>query len=67
MNFFVADNDECAIYPVETRCGDISPNDKVSLLKKTLFAVKTCPKFHIDRLMVISDGIICNDFFSHFS
>ena len=49
LNFFLLG---CAVYPQPTSCPEISLDDRVAILKKTLFAVKTCPKYHLTRLQV---------------
>ncbi len=45
---------ECAIRPV-LQCSSASDGEVLALAQRTLFAVKTCAKFHQERLPVISD------------
>ncbi len=53
--FCLKNDKECAAYPRNVNCGQLSDEDVISLSKKTLFAVKTCKKFHHERLSVIQD------------
>ena len=45
---------DCAINPNQIAPGNLASDTVISLLRKTLFAVKTCPMYHIDRLTVSS-------------
>jgi len=47
-------NSSCALFLRNTNC-QIDPKISVQILQQTLFAVKTCKKFHKNRLPIIRD------------
>jgi len=52
--FCTSYDSKCAIHPREiVPCGN-STESRLDILKSTLIAVKTCKKFHSDRLSIIS-------------
>ncbi len=53
--FCLRKEEGCAIYPRNVTCQIPTEEDAVFMAKKTLFAVKTCKKFHAERLSVIQD------------
>ena len=44
----------CAVYPRDTTF-QINDEETLKLAEQTLFAVKTCLKFHQERLSVVKD------------
>ncbi len=45
----------CAVFPRNVTCGPPSEEQVIELAGETLFAVKTCKKFHAERLSVLQD------------
>ena len=52
--FCIEKSENCAIYPVKTKeCSDKSGSTIEDLNRQTLFAIKTCEKYHFERLPII--------------
>ncbi len=53
--FCIKRSSNCAVYPHSATCKPSTDEDMIQLSMKTLFAVKTCGKFHHERLPVVQD------------